>query len=73
MKKKLSFEQGMQELEQLVQALESGEMTLDDSFRAYERAAELKKALEELLNEGDQRIRMLTQNGEEEMNAEDLQ
>ena len=35
---KLSFEQGMQELEQLVHALEAGEMTLEDSFKAYERA-----------------------------------
>lgn len=73
MKKKLSFEQGMIELEELVHVLESGETSLEDSFKAYERAAELKKTLEELLDQGDKRIRMLTQNGEEEMDAEDLQ
>lgn len=72
MKKKLNFEQGMQELEQLVRALENGEMTLEESFKAYERAMELKKALEKLLDEGDARIRVLTQSGETELEAEDL-
>lgn len=72
MKKKLIFEDGMQELEELVHALEAGEMSLEDSFKAYERAVELKKALEQLLDAGDQRIRILTQAGEEEINAEDL-
>ena len=72
MEKKLSFEQGMMELEQLVHALEKGEMSLEESFKAYDRAVELKKALELLLDEGDQRIRVLTENGEKELDAEDL-
>ena len=72
MKKKLNFEQGMQELEQLVRALENGDMTLEESFKAYERAMELKNALEKLLDEGDARIRVLTQGGETELEAEDL-
>lgn len=73
MENKRSFEQGMQELEQLARALETGEMTLEDSFKAYERAVELKNALEKLLDEGDRRIIMLTQNGEEEISAEEIQ
>lgn len=73
MPKKLNFEEGMQELENLVRALETGEMTLDESFQAYERAVKLKKQLEKLLDDGDKRIRMLTQDGESELNAEDLQ
>ena len=73
MKNKLNFEQGMQELEQIARALERGEMSLEESFKAYERAVELKKALEELLNEGDRRIRLLTLNGEEELEAEEIQ
>lgn len=72
MRKKLSFEEGMQELEQLARALESGEMTLEESFAAYERANELKKALEKLLDEGDEKIRILTAAGEEEKDAEEL-
>ena len=40
-RKKLSFEQGMEELEALVSALEKGEMTLDQSFSAYEKGVAL--------------------------------
>lgn len=72
MRKKLNFEEGMRELEQLARALESGEMTLEASFAAYERANELKKALEKLLDEGDKKIRILTETGEDEMDAEEI-
>ncbi len=73
MEDKLNFEAGMQELERLARALESGEMTLEDSFAAYERASALRAALEKLLDEGDRRIRVLTSEGEEEMDAEEMQ
>ena len=72
MAKKLNFEQGMQELEQLARSLEAGEMSLEDSFKAYDRALKLKNALEKLLDEGDQRILVLTQTGEDELEAEDI-
>ena len=72
MAKKLNFEQGMQELEQLARALEAGEMSLEESFKAYDRALKLKNALEKLLDEGDARIRVLTQSGETELEAEDI-
>ena len=73
MEDKLTFEAGMQELEQLARSLESGTLTLDESFAAYERAGKLKAALEKLLDEGDRRIRVLTGAGEEELDAEDVQ
>ena len=69
-RKKLTFEEGMQELEELVRALEHGQMPLDKSFQAFEKAMELQKTLQAMLDEGDRRIRMLTENGEEEMNGE---
>ena len=64
MDKKYTFEEGMQELETLVQALEAGEMSLEDSFKAYERAVKLKAELGALLDDGDKRIRVLTEAGE---------
>ena len=73
MEDRLTFEAGMQELEQLARSLESGTLTLDESFAAYERAGKLKAALEKLLDEGDRRIRVLTGAGEEELDAEDVQ
>lgn len=66
-KKKITFEEGMQELETLIRALEQGEMPLEDSFKAFERAMELKKALQAMLDEGDRRIRVLTESGESAM------
>lgn len=72
MPKRLTFEEGMRELESIAQSLESGEMPLEESFAAYERAAKLKKSLEKLLDDGDRRIRILTEDGEETVNAEDI-
>lgn len=70
MEEKLKFEEGLAQLEGLAQALERGEMSLEDSFAAYERASQLKLALEKMLDEGDRRIRVLTEQGEEEMEEE---
>lgn len=71
MKKKITFEAGMAELEAIVQSLESGQMPLEESFKAYERAVEIKDALGKLLDEGDRRIRVLTQGGETALDGEE--
>ena len=70
MKKKITFEEGMQELEALVHGLETGELSLEDSFRAYEKAVALKNSLSALLDEGDKRIRVLTESGETVLDAQ---
>ena len=70
-RKKLTFEDGMQELEEIVRSLEQGQLPLEESFKAFERATILKKSLEEMLNEGDRRIRVLTQSGEYEMEEDE--
>ncbi len=72
MKKKISFEQRMQELEGLVQGLESGQLSLEESFESYEKALKLKKELNALLDEGDKRIRVLTEDGEREIAEESV-
>ena len=72
-RKKLTFEEGMHELEEIVRALELGQMPLEESFKAFERANALQKSLQEMLDEGDRRIRVLTQNGERSMEEEELQ
>lgn len=69
-KKKLTFEDGMQELEEIVRNLEQGQMPLEESFKAFERAVSLQKALQELLDDGDRRIRVLTEVGEREFAEE---
>ena len=61
----------MQELETLVHALERGEMPLEQSFQAFEKAIALQKTLQNMLDDGDRRIRMLTQNGETDFFTEE--
>ena len=73
MKKKIDFEEHMKALEALVQALESGQMSLEESFKSYEKAMKLKSELNALLDEGDRRIRVLTENGESEIAEESVQ
>ena len=72
MTEKITFEAGMQELEALVKELEAGELSLEDSFVAYERAVALKKCLAALLDEGDRRVRVLTEAGETELDPEEV-
>ena len=66
-----TFESGMQELEDLVRALEKGDLSLEESFKAYERGIELKNKLSAILDDGDRRITVLAEDGEREMKDED--
>ena len=66
-----TFESGMDELETLVRDLENGALPLEESFQAFERGMALKKRLEKLLEEGDKRIRVLTEDGEEPLEGEE--
>ena len=61
MAKAFSFEEGMAELEALVAALEKGEMTLDESFKADEKGVKLASKLKDTLDQGEKRIQMLTE------------
>jgi exodeoxyribonuclease VII small subunit len=56
---KLSFEQAMDELDQLVRKMESGALSLDDSIAAYRRGAELARFCQGRLARAEQEIRQL--------------
>ncbi len=51
----------MSELEALVEALERGELSLEESFKAYEKGVKLAAQLKGVLDQGDQRILALTE------------
>lgn len=53
---KMTFEAALSELETIVRNLESGQTSLDDSIKAYERGMELKKLCETRL--ADARLRV---------------
>lgn len=53
---KLSFENALSELEQIVQKLESGQAALEDSIALYERGAALKAHCEATLKAAQEKI-----------------
>jgi exodeoxyribonuclease VII small subunit len=55
----LSFEQAMDELDQLVRRMESGELSLDESIAAYRRGAELARHCQGRLANAEQEIKQL--------------
>lgn len=66
MPKKDSFEEKLAQLEELVLSLERGDLTLQKSIEAYEKGCKLRLQLEKILSDGEYRIRILNEQGEEE-------
>lgn len=62
----LNFEEAMQELELIVEKMESGELALEDALKRFERGIALARASREKLDAAQQRVEILTsQNGED--------
>jgi len=55
----LSFGSALAELEQIVRALESGQLELEDGLARYERGVMLLRACQEKLAQAKQRVTML--------------
>ena len=60
---KITFEEGIEKLENVVTRLENGDLPLDESFKAFEEGTKLAKTLKKMLDDGDKRIRELTDDG----------
>lgn len=64
MASKFTYEDGVKELQMIVEQLERGETPLEESFKAFERGMKIAEKLKKILNDGDARIRELTAVGE---------
>lgn len=53
------FEQALAELEQLVEQLESGDLTLEDSLTQFERGVGLARECRESLQAAEQKVQIL--------------
>jgi len=62
----LSFEQALASLTQLVEKLESGDLPLEESVAAFEQGVKLSRRCESLLDQAEQRIQVLNNNGKSE-------
>ena len=58
----VDFESALKELEKLVSKMEDGELSLDDSLKAFERGIELTRSCQSSLEKAELRIQMLTEN-----------
>lgn len=61
----VNFEAALAELEKIVETMESGEQSLEESLKSFQRGIELTRACQQGLREAEQRVEKLVQkNGE---------
>lgn len=65
-----TYEEGVERAQALVDALEKGSMTLEESFAAYEEATKIVKQLEKMLDVNEKRITVLMGETETELAEE---
>ncbi|AMG03946.1 exodeoxyribonuclease VII small subunit [Vibrio mimicus] len=61
----MTFESTIEELEQLVEQLESGDLALDEALRKFERGILLARAGQLKLDDAEQRVRILLSNSDD--------
>ena len=61
---KMSYEEAIIELEKIVQKLESGEASLDESIKLYSKGSELKDYCEKKLNSAEEKISQISKDQE---------
>ena len=66
-KKKLAFEERLQQVEALIAKMESGEMPLEEAMQQYEAGLNALNALEKELTAAQQRLTVLRQQSGEDI------
>ncbi len=59
--KPLNFEKQLKELEEVVANMEAGELTLEESLKAYEKGIRLTRECQAALDDAQQRIDILVE------------
>lgn len=62
---KFKLEESMKSLEEIVKGLESGELSLDESIKNFEKATVLYKECKEYLSEVEKKVQVLSDSLEE--------
>jgi len=63
------FEQSLKELEKLVETMEQGELSLEESLRQFERGVQLSRVCQQALKAAEQKVEMLMQKDGQELIA----
>ncbi len=70
----MQFEESLSELESLIEEMEKGDLSLEDSLRYFERGIQLTRACQTVLREAEQTVEKLVEhNGKAETTPFDLQ
>lgn len=68
-----SFEDALKRLETIVEELESGELSLEDSIARYEEGMKLSRRLTQTLDEAEKRIERLVENDDGTTDTEPME
>lgn len=60
-RKPVNFEQALDQLEALVDDMESGDLSLEDSLKAFEQGIKLTRECQAALTSAEQKVQMLIQ------------
>jgi exodeoxyribonuclease VII small subunit len=61
----VNFEKSLAELEALVERMEKGDLTLEESLKHFERGVQLTRSCQSALQLAEQRVeKLITENGE---------
>ncbi|KZN48170.1 exodeoxyribonuclease VII small subunit [Pseudoalteromonas luteoviolacea] len=60
----MNFEEAVNELESIVQEMEHGELTLEQSLKQFERGIKLAQASNQKLQQAEQKVNILLANDE---------
>ncbi len=63
--KKIDFESSLSQLEELVDSMEEGELTLEESLKAFEAGMKLTRECQQALKDAEQKVEVLMQQGSE--------
>ena len=61
---KMTFEDAMIELENLVDSLDKGDVSLDEAIAAYDRGSQLKDHCQKKLNEAKMKVETIQSSGD---------
>lgn len=58
---KMDFEKSLENLEQVVEKLESGELSLEESLKLFEQGIKLTRQCQQALQKAEEKVTILTQ------------
>ena len=58
-KKSIDFEEALDQLEELVEDMENGDLTLEESLKAFEQGIKLTRECQSALSQAEQKVQLL--------------